>query len=296
MLRLEIKKNDNLLFLLLKGDRYLKRKGIALSRLNAESLLAHILKLPRESLYCQFERTPSQEIIKAFWSLIIKRGKRIPLQYLTQKTEFWSIPLKVDERAFIPRPETELIVEEVLGLSTTTGIAIIDVGTGCGNIAFALAQELPEAQIFAIDISPKALELACENARSLSLEQRITFLQGDLLSPLEEYNLYGEIDFILSNPPYIEPQELEELQPEVYLYEPPAALIAPEAGLGIYQRLFSQAEAYLKPGGYLIAELGINQVPKLKAIFRNFKNWSIEAIRNDLNGIPRIISTCFRGA
>jgi len=295
MLKLKIKKANTLLSLLLKGDINLKRKGISQSRLNAESLLAHILMVPRERLYSRFEQTLSQEIIKDFWDLIIKRGRNIPLQYLTQKIEFWSIPLKIDKRAFIPRPETELLIEEVLRLKTPAAATIVDVGTGCGNIALALAREMPKAQVFAVDISPQALELARENAQSLNLAHRITFLQGDLLSPLEENNLCGETDFIVSNPPYIEPQELEELQPEVRLYEPRVALLAPEPGLGIYQRLITQAEDYLQPGGYLIIEIGISQLPKLRGIFRNFKNWSIETIRKDLNGIPRVLCACFEG-
>jgi len=121
-------------------------------------------------------------------------------------------------------------------------------------------------------------------------------LQGDLLSALKGSHLQGEIDFIVSNPPYIMPQELEQLEPEVRLYEPKVALVASEPGLGIYQRLIKEAENYLKPGGYLIVEMGINQLPQLVAIFQDFAFWRIESIREDLNHIPRIICGCFKGA
>jgi release factor glutamine methyltransferase len=295
MQSLTIKNSVSISSLLQKGDIYLKNSGVNYSRLNAESLLAHTLNVPREFLYSHIDMPLTQKVKKDFWHLIIKRSKHLPLQYLTQKTEFWSISLKVDERALIPRPETELIIEEVVRLKKTAKLTIVDVGTGCGNIALALAHELAKAKIFATDISASALELAQENARQLGLKERVSFLLGDLLTPLEERDIKGKVDFIVSNLPYVEPHEIEKLQPEIRLYEPRVALVSPEAELGIYRRLIEGAEGYLKKGGYLIIEFGIGQLSQLQDIFKNYKNWKIEAVKEDFCAIPRIISARFTG-
>jgi release factor glutamine methyltransferase len=296
MQSLAVKNSATILSLLQKGYLYLKNKGINHSRINADCLLAYTLNVPREFLYAHFAMSLPQKIKKAFWDLIIKRGKRIPLQYLMQRAEFWSISLKVDERALIPRPETELIVEEVMRLKKTGKLTSVDVGTGCGNIALALAHELPEAKIFATDISAPAIELAQENARQLGLKERVSFFLGDLLTPLEEQGLKGKVDFIVSNPPYVEPHEIENLQPEVGFFEPRIALISPETELGIYRRLIGSAAEYLKKGGYLVIEFGMNQLSQLLDIFKNYKNWNVEAVRKDLCSIPRVISARFTGA
>jgi release factor glutamine methyltransferase len=295
MQSLTIKNSVSISSLLQKGDIYLKHSGVNYSRLNAESLLAHILNVAREFLYSHFDMSLTQKVKTDFWHLIIKRSKHIPLQYLTQKTDFWSISLKVDERALIPRPETELIIEEVVRLKKIAKLTIVDVGTGCGNIALALAQELAKSQIFATDISAAALELAQENARQSGLKERVSFFLGDLLTPLEEQDIKGKVDFIVSNPPYVEPHEIEKLQPEIRLYEPRVAFVSPEVELGIYRRLIEGAEGYLKEGGYLIIEFGINQLSKLRDIFKNCKKWKIEAVKKDFCAIPRIISARFTG-
>jgi release factor glutamine methyltransferase len=296
MQSLAVKNSATISSLLQTGYLYLKNKGINNSRLNADCLLAYTLDVPREYLYAHFAMSLPQKIKKAFWDLIIKRGKHIPLQYLMQRAEFWSIALKVDERALIPRPETELIVEEVMRLKKTEKLTIVDVGTGCGNIALALAHELPEAKVFATDISAPAIELAQENAQQLGLKERVSFSLGDLLTPLKEQDIKSKVDFIVSNPPYVQPHEIENLQPEVRLFEPSIAFISSEAELGIYYRLIGSAAEYLKKGGYLVIEFGINQFSQLLHIFKNYKHWNIEAVKKDLCSIQRVISARFIGA
>ncbi len=240
----------------------------------------------------QFHATPEKKVTKnqagLFFHLIKKRLKGFPLAYLTEKKEFWSQVFAVNSEVLIPRPETELIVEQVISLSPQTG-TIADIGTGCGNIAVSLAKELPKTRVVATDISKKALETALLNAKTYKLD-RIEFYQGSLLAPLKMLKLEDNCDIIVSNPPYISEEEWEELSPEITEHEPKKALVAGKEGLDCIEGLVTQAPSYLKSGGFLIFEFGAGQKEKILNIFGH--EWIDVCSYNDLYGIPRVMAAC----
>lgn len=261
-------------------------QGLPHSRVEAKLLLLKAASVGEEQFYSSPERTLSRKNERLFFGLVARRLAGVPLAYLVGEREFWSIPFKVSPGVLIPRPETELVVEKALELSSRTDELIIDMGTGCGNIALALAQELPRSRVFAVDVSLKALRLAKENAacRNTGL---ITFVRSDVFSGLEKTGIRGRCDFILSNPPYISEEDWEDLPPEVRDHEPKKALVAGKTGLEFIRRLITGAIAYLKPGGYLIFEIGYGQKEGVLALFE--AGWDCLQAADDLSGIPRVI-------
>jgi release factor glutamine methyltransferase len=233
---------------------------------------------PQKKLTCREEST--------FYRLINGRLSGVPLAYLTKAKEFWSLTLRILPGVLIPRPETELIVKKVLELSSRKAETIIDMGTGSGNIALALALELPQAQIFATDISARALRLARFNALKHNAA-RVTFVQGHLFSALKGLDLDEKCDFIVSNPPYVPAGEWEALSREVREHEPRRALVPGKTGLEFIRRLVKGAPAYLKPGGYLLFEIGQGQREGALSLFD--QRWSQVESFDDLSGIPRVI-------
>ncbi len=235
----------------------------------------------------QFHINPGKKITKKqadlFFNLIKKRQQGFPLAYLTRKKEFWSLEFRVDSRVLIPRPETELIVEKVVELSPT-GI-LVDIGTGCGNIAICLAKTYPELRVVATDVSKKTLEMALLNAKTYHLD-RIEFYQGDMMDPLKKIKLENGCDFIVSNPPYVSEKEWRELSPEITEHEPKKAVVSGQTGLESIEELIYQAPAYLKSGGFLIFEFGAGQEEKILNIFGS--DWIELCCANDLYGIPRV--------
>jgi len=233
---------------------------------------------PQRKLSCREEST--------FYRLINGRLSGVPLAYLTRAKEFWSLSLRILPGVLIPRPETELIVEKVLELSSGKAETIIDIGTGSGNIALALAQELPQARIFATDISARALRLARFNALKHNAV-RVTFVQGNLFSALKGLDLEEKCDFIVSNPPYIPAGDWETLSREVREHEPRRALVPGKTGFEFIRRLVKGVPAYLKPGGHLLFEIGQGQREGALAFFD--QRWSDVESFDDLSGIPRVI-------
>ena len=223
---------------------------------------------------------------RKFLRLIEKPLSGVPLAYITGKKEFWSQTFKVGPGVFIPRPETELIVEKVLELAGGVEETIVDIGTGSGNIAVALARELPGAHIIATDISRKAVKIAQFNAKTSKVE-RIAFALGDLFAPLKRLKLEGKCDFIVCNPPYVSAHEWEGLAGEVRDFEPRGALVAGKSGLEFIRRLVKGAPAYLKPGGCLLFEIGAGQADAALALFDD--HWVRPQVADDLRGIPRVI-------
>ncbi len=208
--------------------------------------------------------------------------KNEPIQYITGEQEFYSLALRVTPAVLIPRPETEHLVESVLvELKTLRAPRILDVGTGSGAIAIALAQYLPEAHVTATDISTAALALAQENAARHQLTGRIQFAESDLLTALPEQTF----DAIVSNPPYVPEADRTALHPEVRDYEPATALFAGEDGLAIYHRLIPQARAALVFNGLLALEIGYGQ---RDAIGELLAGWNVVRFIDDLQGIPRV--------
>ena len=223
--------------------------------MNAEVLLMFTLGCDRAYLYAHPERELSQEEQARYQEVIRQRSQGIPAQYITGHQEFWGLDLIVSPAVLIPRPETEHVIERVLELhhqSSSGGFRrIIDVGTGSGAIALALAKELPQAEIHATDISPAALEIARANAARHQLEGRIRFQEANLLDRLS----LKDFDLVVSNPPYVGESEEDLVQLEVRKFEPRAAVFAGPTGLEIIERLLPQAHARLKPGGWVVLEI-----------------------------------------
>jgi release factor glutamine methyltransferase len=253
------------------------------ARLTAELLLAHALSVSREYLYSHDDRVLSGGESQRLEDALYDRIGGVPLQYIVGRQEFYGRYFHVDPAVLIPRPETEYIVEAVLGsrMQSPQPASIIDVGTGSGCIAITLALEIPEATVFAADISEEALRVAKENATAL--RANVGFVCMDVLDGIQG----GRFDFIVSNPPYVRRDEITYLQREVREHEPHVALFSPEDELAIYRRLVSGAEAMLNPGGYLVLEVGLAMDKKVLALFGNA--WEKLPTKADLQGIPRTV-------
>ena len=209
----------------------------------------------------------------------------MPLSHLTGTKEFWSIPFEVTPSVLVPRPETEGLVEKVLELSTRESETILDVGTGSGCIAIALARELPRAEVTAVDVSERALRVARRNAARQKV-RHIEFGRSDLFSAFRGTGL--RFDFVVSNPPYVSREEWEALPADVRDFEPRRALLAGESGLELIERLVRRARTFLKPGGYLIFEIGEGQRDRVLGLFS--RRWTEIETAWDLSGKPRVIT------
>lgn len=249
-------------------------------RLDAELLLRHILKQDRAWLLTHPEAELTVEQSAAYEAALARRVRHEPIQYILGVQEFYGLDFLVRPGVLIPRPETEHLVEAALErLPMQPALNILDVGTGSGILAVTLAKRLPNAQITAVDLSTDALRIACENAARHGVEDRIRFIESDLLAALP-----GEsFDAIVSNPPYIPSEEVLEAQ--VRDYEPEQALFAGVDGLDIYRRLIPEAQAALRPGGWLLMEIGHGQRDALTALLQG---WKDVGFVDDLQGIPRV--------
>ncbi len=265
--------------------------------MNAELLLMFTVGCDRAFLYAHPERELSADEQGRYEAALAERARGVPTQYITGHQEFWGMDLIVSPAVLIPRPETEHVIETVLELQASAsgvrppasearkpegGSRIIDVGTGSGCIALALAKELPNAEIHATDISSAALEVARANAARHQLESRIQFRKTDLLAGFE--NNY--FDFVVSNPPYVGESEADSVQLEVRKFEPRNAVFAGPTGLEVIERLLPQARAALKPGGWLIMEISGTIAEGVKPLLRE---WNDVRIRPDLQSIPRVV-------
>jgi len=260
-----------------------------IARRGAEVLLAHLLKQDRTWLFLHSSEALCGPDETIFQHLITRRSQHEPLQYLTGTQEFFGLPLRVTPATLIPRPETEHLVEAVLAWAATQSptLRLLDIGTGTGAIALALAKHLPHAEIVACDLSAAALEVARDNAQRLGLGHRVRFLFSDLLMELEPERQSGSrFDAIVSNPPYIPNGDAAEMQPEVRDFEPHAALFAGDDGLEVYRLLVPQAHAALAADGLLAMEIGFGQRDALAELLSGWKN-----IRflDDYAGIPRVV-------
>jgi release factor glutamine methyltransferase len=253
-------------------------------RLNAELLLMFTLGCDRAYLFAHPERALSADEQARYDEAIVQRSRGIPAQYITGHQEFWGMDFVVTPAVLIPRPETEHLIEAVLPLARATkDPKIVEVGTGSGCIAIALAKELADAQIEATDISSPALEIARANAARLQFAERIRFRQGDLLQGFGEHRF----DFVVSNPPYVGESEEDQVQMEVRKFEPRNAVFAGPTGLEVIERLVPQARSALKAGGWLLMEISGTIVEGAK---RLLAGWGRVQVTNDLQGISRVIS------
>jgi release factor glutamine methyltransferase len=270
-----------------KSADFLAKRGIESPRLQAELLLAHLLKMPRMKLYLNFDRTLSTAETDALREFIKRRGQREPLQHITGSASFCGFEMMVNRHALVPRPETELVAElgwNFLATSSLPSPAALDMGTGTGCIAIALAAKCPRAKIAATDLSPDALALAKENAEKNLVAGKIEFFQGDGFSAL---SVDARFDLIISNPPYIPTTEIATLQPEVRDFDPRPALDGGADGLAFYRMFASQAKLFLKPGGKIMLEFGDGQAPAIQKKFAG-ENWIVEAIKEDYSQRERI--------
>ena len=262
---------------------YFFERGIDGPRLDAELLLAEALDLDRVGLYLNYDRPLKDAELDRFRDYVRRRVNHEPVQYILGCTEFWSLKLNVDPRVLIPRPDTEVLVEETLAQAQDGPLRILDVGTGSGAIAIAIASERPSWQVTAIDLCPQALTLASHNSEQHGLKDRIHFMEADL-SKLPE----GPFDLIVSNPPYIPASDWDGLMPEVRDHEPRLALVGGKDGLDAYRLLAAQSGQNLACGGGLLVEVGIGQADEVADLFRCSGMVGIDQ-RKDYSGIPRVV-------
>ncbi len=245
---------------------YLKEKEIESPRLSAEILLAHQLDVQRMDLYLNFDKPLNESEISGYRSLIRRRIKREPAQYITGVQEFWSLEFMVGPQTLIPRPESEVLIEQAIKLLNADPIfkdkafKLLDLGTGSGALAISMAKEMPQARIWATDISSEALDLAQLNAKKHGVSDRIEFYQGDLWGPMRDRD--AAFDIILSNPPYVSDEEYEGLPPEVRDYEPRVALGGYEGGMYYIERIIAEGSDFMNPKGWLLLEMAPHQTEK----------------------------------
>ena len=248
--------------ILQKTTDFFSGKGVESARLNAELIVGHALGLKRMQLYLQFERLLTEPELERTRPLVRRRGQREPLAYVLGTAEFCGLTLKADRRALVPRPETERLVELLQERCTPAPARVLDLGTGSGCIALALAAAWPGAEVVAVDASDDALALARENGEATGLAARVQWLKSDWFSAVP---VDARFDLIVSNPPYLTAEETAAAEPEVRTYEPAAALTAAESGMADLRKIIAEAPRFLAPGGWLAMETGIAQHAELLA-------------------------------
>lgn len=272
---------------LLQASQVLLSNGPDDAHLEAEVLLRHLLNTDRTNLYVNLDRVLLPDDLEAFWHLIDRRLHHEPAAYITGQQEFFGLGFYVDHRVLIPRPESELLVEKAIKLVNDYAShqpVIAEIGTGSGAIAISLARHLPQAMIYATDLSPAALEVAKINCQKHGVSDRVHLLPGDMLQPLTE-----KVDIIAANLPYVKTSELSRLSPEVRIFEPTSALDGGEDGLDKVRQLLSQAGEKLRPNGSILLEIAKGQGKVVSHLARyHFPAAKVE-LSPDLGGIDRVI-------
>jgi len=294
----EVSADRSLRALLKQGIGLLRDASVPSYTLAAELLLLHVVDRDRTWLYAHPEDNVSPSSAEAYLQLVARRANGEPTQHLTGKQEFWGLEFCVSPDVLIPRPETEHLIEVALDRLavreiragrpprvTGENITLVDVGTGSGCIAVALAKELPAATIYATDISSTALKVAQQNATRLGFASRIHFEESNLFTRLSALSF----DLVVSNPPYVSRQGASCLSVEVREHEPELALYGGEEGYEFYAELISQAAQHLKPTGLLVLELGYDSLPAVQPLL-DTDPWTNVGVTNDLAGIPRVLS------
>ncbi len=270
------------------SDDYLKKYGVESSRLNAELLLAEILKCKRLDLYLLYDRPLNDSEISTYREFIKRRSQREPLQYIIGHVEFYGIELSINPSVLIPRPETEIIVESILkSYDSQAEIRLLDIGIGSGNISVALLKNLPNASAVGIDISSEAISIAKLNACSMDLLNKLNLIRFDILE--DDITKLGKFDLIVSNPPYISVSEYECLEPELRVYEPANSLTDYGDGYKFYKKIISASKVLLNSSGKLFLELGKGQSDTVNDLMTSsgFRNI---CIIKDYSQIERVIS------
>lgn len=273
----------------------LKDSGVSDERTEAEYLLSFALKVKRHDIYLYPERVLSEKESSEFMDFIRKRALREPAQYITGETEFRGLIFKVSPEVLIPRPETELLVEEALDFlkGFKDEEIVIDLCTGSGCVAVSIAKEREKTRVYAVDISKEALKVASLNAEKNGVASRITFFSGDLFTPLS--GLKGKARVIVSNPPYVSKEDIEKLDPEIKDFEPMIALRGGVDGLEFIRRIIEGSPEYLLPDGRLMMEIGWGQAERVKEIILQHGLYRDIEIRKDLSGIERVVKARYAG-
>ena len=246
-----------------RTETFFKKKGVLNAKLDTDILIAHSLGIKRLDIYLDLDRPLTEAQLTDLRFLIKRRASREPLQYIIGNTEFYGLTLKVDPRALIPRHETEELIELIVERLEAPPKRILDLGTGSGAIALALASRYSDAEVTATDQSEEAITLAKENALALNLSSRVTFIKGNWFEPLDEG---ARFDLIVSNPPYLTEAEMQTAEPEVIDHEPHSALDSGQEGLDDLGLLFKSVPNHLAEGGLLALETGIGQADAIKAM------------------------------
>jgi release factor glutamine methyltransferase len=272
---------------ILQGSILLHRSGVSSGKMDAGSLLGHVLGRDRTFLITHADDLITSDQQAAFQELLDRRVAGEPLQYIKGVQEFFGLDFEVTPDVFIPRPETELLVEVAQKLLSESDSAafICEVGAGSGCIGITLVHELPDARAVAVDISAAALDVARRNAARHAVAERMTFQLSDCFSSVTE----KDFDIVVSNPPYVEERALDGLQREVRYFEPHQALTAGADGLAVIRRLLIESPAFLKPRGFLVFEIGFNQGDAVRGLI-DPEVWEILGFHDDLQGMPRIIA------
>jgi release factor glutamine methyltransferase len=272
---------------------YLKKKEIESPRLSAEILLAHQLEISRVELYLRFDQPLQDKEVAGYRSFIKRRLSREPLQYITGVQEFWSLDFMVGPQVMVPRPETELLVEHALALCRNNKMAqgecarILDLGTGCGALAVAVARELEGVAVWASDVSPEALDIARQNAKEHGVEERIEFVLSDLWQGFSHQKL--PFDIVLSNPPYISSEAMDSLPPEVKDHEPRQALDGGEEGMVYIRNIIEQAPKHLTPGGWILLEMDPEQTTKALGLIEATNRYGKKSRLRDYSRHYRVV-------
>jgi release factor glutamine methyltransferase len=256
---------QKLLDLINSATARLEKKGVEFARVNVERMLCAALECRRVDLYVDPDRVVASEIISRFEEVLSRRLADEPLQYILGETEFYGLRIRCDRRALIPRPETEFVVSKAIDcLEHFDRLYILDLACGTGCIGIALAMNLPQASITAVDISEDAISLAKENAMMHNLIMRFRFSAGDMFSAIRSHGIV--YDAVVCNPPYIRESEWETLQSQIRDFEPKRALLSGEDGLDFIRLMLEEVSEFLVPGGYLIFEIGQGQADGVRRL------------------------------
>jgi release factor glutamine methyltransferase len=273
---------------------FFERKGVDAPRLSAELLLGHVMGLARIQLYTNYEREVGEGELGRFRELVKRAGEQEPIAYLTGKAHFFNLELEVERGVLIPRPDTETLVENVLQMIRHTvgmeGPRVLDLCTGSGCIALAIAERVKAANVVAVDKSTKAVEVATRNAAKLGLGDRVRVLEGDLYEPLGKLVDVQPFDLIVSNPPYIPTDEIAKLDRNVRDYEPHEALDGGADGLALHRRILAEAAERLASGGRIYLEIQFDQGEAARELMAGAAGLEEVRVLKDYGGRDRVVT------
>ena len=273
--------------LLLEATDRLRAAGSSTARLDAELMLVEASGISREAIIRDPAAPPAESVVARYRHFIDRRERREPVAYILGRREFWSLDLRVTRSVLIPRPETEILVCETLRRLPAGGLRLLDLGTGSGNVALALATERDDLSVVATDISEKAVRIARENAARFGLESRVAFVLADWLEPFQAVESF---DAVVSNPPYVRVRDWDTLDRQTFSYEPARSLLAGEDGLAAYRTIAEAAHRILRPSGWLVMEIGMDQAGDVRDCLWATGRYGPVEVARDLAGRDRVVA------